>query len=124
MQFQSVNPYDGRLLNTYEGLDQQQVVEKITRTHQAFQIWKNVPYEERTMLMHGAAAELLKNKKKYAESITLEMGKVIAESLAEVEKCAKVCTYYANHAQEFLSDERLQAPHGEAYVHYNPLGTI
>ena len=124
MQFQSVNPYDGQLLNTYEGLDQHQIGEKINCTHQAFHTWKNVSYEERASLMHAAAAELSKNKKYYAESITLEMGKVIVESLAEVEKCAKVCTYYANHTRDFLKDEPLQTPQGEAYVHYNPLGTI
>jgi succinate-semialdehyde dehydrogenase / glutarate-semialdehyde dehydrogenase len=124
MQFQSINPYDGQLLNTYEGLDQHQIGEKIKCTHQAFHTWKNVSYEERASLMHAAAAELSKNKKYYAESITLEMGKVIVESLAEVEKCAKVCTYYANHARDFLKDEPLHTPHGEAYVHYNPLGTI
>lgn len=124
MQFQSVNPYDGRLLNTYEGLNQQQVKDKIILTHQAFRLWKTTSFDKRATLMHAAAAELLKNKNRYAESITLEMGKLIAESLAEVEKCAKVCTYYANHAPEFLRDEPLLTPHGNAYVHYNPLGPI
>ena len=124
MQFQSVNPYDGRLLNTFEGLNQHQLAEKISRTHLAFQRWKKIPFDERAALMHGAAEELLKNKKNYAQSITLEMGKVIAESLAEVEKCAKVCTYYADHAENFLKDEPLNTPHGEAYVHYNPLGVV
>jgi succinate-semialdehyde dehydrogenase/glutarate-semialdehyde dehydrogenase len=74
--------------------------------------------------MHAAAGELLKNKNAYAESITLEMGKTITESVAEVEKCAKVCSYYADHAREFLSDEPLDTPHGEAYIHYNPIGIV
>lgn len=124
MQFQSVNPYDGRLLNTYEGLNQKQVADKVEDTHQAFQRWKTTHLEDRATLMRAAAAELLKNKKSYARSITMEMGKLITESLGEVEKCAKVCTYYANHAQEFLKDEPLPTPHGDAYVHYNPLGVV
>ena len=124
MQFQSVNPYNGRLLNTYEGLSQKQVKEKIERTHQVFLHWKTTKFEDRATLMHAAATELLKNKKSYAESITLEMGKLIGESLGEVEKCAKVCSYYADHAKSFLKDEPLNTPHGEAYVHYNPVGVV
>ena len=74
--------------------------------------------------MHAAANELLENKKSYSESISLEMGKVITESVAEVEKCAKVCQYYADHAEEFLKDEPLNTPHGDGYIHYNPLGVV
>jgi succinate-semialdehyde dehydrogenase/glutarate-semialdehyde dehydrogenase len=124
MQFRSVNPYDGRLLNTYEGHSAQQVTEKIKNTHQAFLSWRNTSFEDRSRHMHAAANELVRNKNDYAESITLEMGKTISESIAEVEKCAKVCGYYAMHAPGFLKDDPLETPHGEAYIHYNPIGIV
>lgn len=124
MQFRSVNPYNDRILNTYEGHSTSQVKEKIKNTRQAFLSWRNTGLEERSRLMHAAAGELLKNKNAYAESITLEMGKTITESVAEVEKCSKVCDYYANHAADFLKDELLDTPSGEAYIHYNPLGVV
>jgi succinate-semialdehyde dehydrogenase/glutarate-semialdehyde dehydrogenase len=124
MQFKSVNPYDGRLLNTYEGHSAAQVSDKIKKTHEAFLAWRKTSYDERARLMQAAAGELKKNKSAYAESITLEMGKAITESMAEVEKCARVCDYYANRAADFLKDEPLDTPHGQAYIHYNPIGIV
>jgi succinate-semialdehyde dehydrogenase/glutarate-semialdehyde dehydrogenase len=124
MQFRSVHPYDGRFLGSYEGLSKEQLSDKIRQTHSAFQQWKLTRFTERAQLMHAASGELLKNKKDYAESITLEMGKVIAESVAEIEKCAKVCAYYATNAEGFLKDEPLTTPHGEAYIHHNPIGVV
>jgi len=124
MQFRSVNPYDGRLLKTFEGHDKTQINYKIQATYEAFLTWRKRPVKERSTLMYEAANELLKNKKAYGESITQEMGKVISESIAEVEKCAMVCQYYADHAEDFLNDEPLNTPHGEGYIHYNPLGVV
>ncbi len=124
MQFRSINPYDGTLLNTYEGHSKDQIKQKIQATHQAFLNWRDTRFSERAKCMHQAADELLKNKKLYSETITLEMGKTIGESTSEVEKCAKVCKYYADKAENFLQDEPLDTPNGEAYIHYNPIGTV
>jgi succinate-semialdehyde dehydrogenase/glutarate-semialdehyde dehydrogenase len=124
MQLRSINPYDGTLLNTYEVHNKKQVEQKIHATHQAYLKWRHTSFNERVKYMHGAAEELLKNKKLYSETITLEMGKTIVESVAEVEKCAKVCKYYADKAEVFLQDEPLETPHGEAYIHYNPIGAV
>jgi len=124
MQFRSVNPYDGRVIGEYEGLSKEEIAQKIKYTHQAYLHWKNTTLEKRSALMNTAASELLNNKKLYSESITLEMGKPIKESIAEIEKCAKVCTYYAEKAHEFLRDIPLATPHGNAYIHFNPLGVV
>ena len=124
MQFRSINPYSGRVLATYEGLDKEQINGRIQDTYRAFNSWKKTTFQERARLMQKAAQELLSNKKTYSESITQEMGKVISESIAEVEKCAKVCQYYSDHAEDFLKDEPLNTPHGEGYIHYNPLGVV
>lgn len=124
MQFRSVNPYDGRVLKTYQGLDQKQISQKIEEAHAAGLRWKKTGYSERAARMHAAARELLKNKEEYARTISLEMGKLISESIAEIEKCAKVCAYYADNAEKFLEDELLNTDQGHAYIHYNPLGTI
>ena len=61
---------------------------------------------------------------KYAASITLEMGKPIKESRAEVEKCAWVCEYYAENAGEFLAPESVETDAAKSFVYYEPLGTI
>ena len=124
MEFRSVNPYDGQILAVYPEISKQELNKRIERTHQTFQQWKNTPFETRTNLLLSVASELRLNKKSYAETISLEMGKRITESISEIEKCAVVCEYYAKHAPEFLNDSGLTTPHGNAYIHYNPLGVI
>ncbi len=124
MRFRSVNPYNGQLIKEYEGHSDEDVKEIIRRAGNAFNRWKEVPFEERSALMYKAASELRSSKEHYARIITLEMGKPLNESYAEIEKCAKVCDYYAEKAAVFLKDEPLDPPHGEAYVHYNPLGVV
>ena len=124
MQFRSINPYDGRIIEIFEGLSKQQLSQKIDKTYHAHLQWKETEFNERAALLNSAADELIKNKRKYSEAITLEMGKPIKESVAEIEKCAKVCQYYAEKAEEFLADSPLETPSGKAYIHFNPLGTI
>ncbi len=124
MQFRSINPYDGQVLGTYDGLSPQEVNNKIDNAFHRYLSWKNTTYKERAELMQAAADELLKNKEAYSESITMEMGKPIKESIAEIEKCATVCTYYAENAADFLQDAPLDTPHGKGFVHFNPLGVI
>ncbi|MCG8309667.1 MAG: NAD-dependent succinate-semialdehyde dehydrogenase [Cytophagales bacterium] len=124
MQFKSVCPYDGRVLEVFEGDTQEQVNLKINGAYSAFDTWRKTSFEKRAALMRLAAKALLKHKKKCSESITLEMGKPIKESMAEIEKCASVCNYYADHAAGFLDDIPLETPHGEAYIHFNPTGVV
>ncbi|MCK5704982.1 MAG: aldehyde dehydrogenase family protein, partial [Cyclobacteriaceae bacterium] len=124
MQFRSINPFDNQVLDVYEGSTTEQVNYKIEKTHQAYLQWKNTSFEERSSQMHSAAAELMKNKKLYSESITLEMGKPIKEAVAEIEKWAMVCSFYAEKAFDFLKDTPLDTPHGNGYIHYNPLGVV
>lgn len=124
MQFRSVNPYDGQVLNTFEGASQEKIDQKIAHAHQEYLQWKSSEFEQRSALMNLASAELLKNRKRYSESITLEMGKPIKEAIAEIEKCAGVCAFYAEKAVDFLGDTPLETRHGNGYIHYNPLGVI
>ncbi len=124
MRFRSINPFNGQILNTYEGHTSGQINRKIEDSRKAFLHWKQTEMNDRSVLMLAAAEELKKNKKKYSESITLEMGKPIREAIAEIEKCAKVCEYYANRAADFLKDIPLDTPHGSGYIHFNPFGVI
>ena len=124
MAIKSVNPANGELIKTYQELNPEEVNRKIIASHQAWGNWRTVSFIERTnsMLKLG---ELLKTKKEaLAKVMTLEMGKPIKESIAEVEKCATVCEYYARHSADFLKDKIVETEASKSYVTYQPLGVI
>lgn len=121
----SINPYNGELLKEYQDHTEQQVEDAIQRGQHAYLSWKKIPLAERCALMEKAGKVLRKNGDKYAKIISLEMGKVISESKAEVEKCAWVCEYYAQKSAEFLADSPIDLPDGKkAKLVYNPLGIV
>jgi succinate-semialdehyde dehydrogenase/glutarate-semialdehyde dehydrogenase len=96
----------------------------LTESGEAFEKWKRTGIEYRGSLMEKAAALLRSNINEYAGSITLEMGKPLKESRAEVDKCALVCEYYAKNAKRFLSPEPAETDADISYVTFEPLGTI
>ncbi|MBT2162946.1 NAD-dependent succinate-semialdehyde dehydrogenase [Zobellia barbeyronii] len=121
---ESVNPYDGEKLFQFKELNNSELEEKIKASHECFLDWKKTSYEERSKLMFKAAEELRNNKRKYAEIITKEMGKPISQSIAEVEKCAWACEYYAENSENQLQDEIIETDAETSYVKYQPLGVI
>lgn len=121
----SINPYTGELLAEFHPLSEKEIEEKLSAATLAFSIWKETGFIKRAELMNNAARVLKDKREKYGKIISLEMGKVLTESLAEVDKCALVCKYYAENAAEFLKAEAIDLPEGKkAKVIHQPLGTI
>lgn len=121
----SINPYNNEVLKEFDPHTKEQVQEGIEKAHQAFLKWRETGFEERSKLMRKAAELLKEREEKYAKIISLEMGKVLKEAKAEVNKCAWVCEYYADKAEGFLADEELEMPEDKkAKLVYNPLGVI
>src|SRR5690625_6401104 len=56
--------------------------------------------------------------------MTIEMGKPVKDGIAEIEKCALVCDYYAENAAEVLSEQQMESDASESFITYNPLGVI
>jgi succinate-semialdehyde dehydrogenase/glutarate-semialdehyde dehydrogenase len=124
MEIKSINPYNGKVLNTYTELSDKQLVQKLEKSSKAFEKWRKVPLKERASLMKNAGQVLRENVEEYAKMITLEMGKPIKESRAEVNKCAWVCDYYAENAEAFLADEMIKTDAQKSFVHKEPIGTV
>lgn len=124
MAIQTVNPATGKVVKTFEEFSLEQVSQIIDDVHHSFLKWKNTSFEERSVLMFNAAALLRKKKNEYAEILTLEMGKPITQAIAEVEKCALVCEYYAGNARKILSAEIIETDATESYVRFDPIGII
>ncbi len=122
---ESLNPATGEVVETFEGDDAEAVDEKLQQASETYEEWHERPIEERQQLLSNAAEVLRDNKRKYAELMTEEMGKPIDSAVAEAEKCAWACDYYAEHAGEFLQDERIGTePDVESYVSYESLGAV
>lgn len=122
--FQSVNPVSNDRIKEYPLDTWDVVLEKMEKSKDIFKKWKNFSYKERAACFFRAAEVLKTNVDTYAACITAEMGKPIVQAVAEVNKCALVCEYYASHAEAFLKDEIIETEFKKSYVHYQPLGTI
>jgi succinate-semialdehyde dehydrogenase/glutarate-semialdehyde dehydrogenase len=124
MILKSINPFDRKLLAEFEEHTSDEVCELMKQTAESFESWKSTDFKIRASLMKNAAGILRKNREVYARTITQEMGKLLRESLAEVEKCAWVCEYFAENAEKQLKDEVIRTDASKSYVKYEPLGTI
>jgi succinate-semialdehyde dehydrogenase/glutarate-semialdehyde dehydrogenase len=122
---ESTNPATEETVATYDPLSQAEIKETITAASSAFEQWRDVGIEERKRLLTDAAQVLRDDKRQYAETITEEMGKPISGAIAEVEKCAWGCEFYAERADEFLQPEAIGSdPAAKTYVRYDPLGPV
>ena len=124
MALQSINPATGKLIATFEEPSLAEIRDLIRKTGEAYLQWEETIFAERSHLMKRAAQHLRANGEHYGRIMTEEMGKPIAQSIAEVEKCAWVCDYYAEQAEGFLRDELIETEAGKSYVRFDPLGII
>ena len=121
----SINPFTNETLAEFPHLSAEEIEQKLASAALAFSLWGKTGFAERSNLMAKAAQVLREHKQKYATVISQEMGKVIRESLAEIEKCAWVCDYYAENAEGFLAPEPIKLPDGKkAKILHQPLGAV
>ena len=120
----AINPATNELIKEYQDHSNEQAGQIIDACHREFLTWRKTSFTDRGKLMHEAANILRRDKEKYARIITLEMGKIIAESRAEVEKCAWVCEYYAENAEIFLRDEIIKTDDSRSFAAFEPLGIV
>ncbi|PIF05973.1 MAG: succinate-semialdehyde dehydrogenase [Draconibacterium sp.] len=120
----SINPVTGKIFNTYKPYSESGTAKIISSVDKRFHTWRESEFSYRSRLML-ALADLLKSKKEeLAFLMAHEMGKVKNEGIAEIEKCAWVCDYYAQNAESFLQNETIETSFSKSFVTYQPLGTI
>jgi len=124
MKAYTINPATEEKINGYDLFSKQQLDSTIKNSKIAQEKWKNHPVSYRTYLMKSIAKGLIKNKKEFSQLITEEMGKPITESIAEIEKCAWLCDYFADNAEKFLQEEKIKTEHKYSYIRFEPLGKI
>lgn len=126
MAYASINPYNGEVLKTFPVASDTEVEQILTNAHQAFLAWKDRSVSERCVILQRAADLLLADANRYAGLLTLEMGKITSEALAEVEISARIFEYYVQNAESLLADEQLpfDPNEGQATLVHEPLGII
>ncbi len=124
MSIETINPATGEQIKVYQEISDEELMHKIVEADNAFKVWSKLSFEDRKIPMLKVAELLRENKQQYATLITNEMGKPITQSIAEIEKCAWVCEYYANEARNYLQTKIIKTEMRESSVHYLPLGVI
>jgi succinate-semialdehyde dehydrogenase / glutarate-semialdehyde dehydrogenase len=124
MSIESINPASGEVLSRYEEMSPQSIAETIDQAHRAFLEWRRVPIGERTRLLRSAAEILRTRSAEYGRLMALEMGKPLRDGIAEAQKCALACDYYAEHGERLLSSEAVKTEAHKSFVTFNPLGVV
>jgi succinate-semialdehyde dehydrogenase/glutarate-semialdehyde dehydrogenase len=124
MSLQSINPATGDVLETFEPTSSAEAARIAATAHDAFLAWRHVPFPTRSRSMRKAAEILRARRAEYARTMALEMGKPVAQGEAEVDKCAWVCDFYAEHAEAMLAEQPRATDAARSYVRFEPLGPV
>jgi succinate-semialdehyde dehydrogenase / glutarate-semialdehyde dehydrogenase len=124
MSLQAVNPATGAMLATYEEMTPDQVRGIINKAHEAYLDWRRTSFRARAALNRQAAQVLRSNAAEYARLMAEEMGKPVRDGVAEVQKCAVGCDYYAENAERFLAPEITKTEARKSFVVFRPLGVV
>ena len=119
----TINPATAEPISTYDSITKEQVQNRVAKAKATFDSWKN-NLEKRKSCLYNLTDYLRKNKIRLAEAATKEMGKVIKESISEVEKCAWALEFYADNGANFLSDEVLNTDARKSFITFEPLGVV
>ncbi|WP_299148904.1 NAD-dependent succinate-semialdehyde dehydrogenase [uncultured Dokdonia sp.] len=124
MNITSTNPYNNEEVATIKAFNLNEIEDTLSLAQETFLQWRTTSFTERAEHLHNVALELEKNKDEYAKTMTLEMGKPISQAIAEVEKCAWVCRYYADNAPDHLAPKTIETDATKSYVRYEPIGVV
>ena len=124
MKLISVNPATEKINQQIDCWTAEQCLQVVNQVTAAARHWRSTALTERVSSIESIGNCLREQRDELARLITSEMGKVISESYAEIDKCIFTCKYYAENAAEFLKDEQIKSDATLSYVTYQPLGTI
>lgn len=124
MSYQTVNPYNGKLLKKFKELTDTQLERALKTAATCFEAWRQTTFAERAAVAKKAAAIMRERVDEFARPVTLEMGKLIEQARGEVALSADIIDYYAKNAERFLAPQKLNPSSGEAQVESSPFGVL
>ncbi len=124
MTVEITNPWTGQVDYRYDYQDAATVEATLARSAAAFGSWSALSLAQRAAYLERCAAVLRERREGIAGIMSAEMGKLHREALAEIEKCAGACEYYARHAADYLRDQSIATEAVRSYVSYEPIGCV
>ncbi|MBI5472191.1 MAG: NAD-dependent succinate-semialdehyde dehydrogenase [Ignavibacteriae bacterium] len=124
MPIESINPTTNEIIQTYQEHSEAEIELRVKDANDQFNRWRRVSFAERAKPLRAAAAILRERKDEYGKLMALEMGKPLKQGIAEAEKCAWVCEYYAENAEKFLLREIVQTDASKSFITFQPLGIL
>ncbi|MEM9217146.1 MAG: NAD-dependent succinate-semialdehyde dehydrogenase [Cyanobacteria bacterium P01_F01_bin.150] len=124
MGIATVNPATGETIKIFESLSQEAIAQKLAIADETFKAYRTTSFKQRAAWLHHAADILDARADEFGRLISLEMGKLLTMGVGEVNKCAMVCRYYADHGADFLRDRPVKTHASQSFVAYQPLGII
>jgi succinate-semialdehyde dehydrogenase / glutarate-semialdehyde dehydrogenase len=124
MSIQTVNPFTNKIEKSFDEMTEKELETSVAKSQVAFTDWKVTSYKQRADLLHKVASLMRARKKSLAKTITLEMGKLIAQSEGEIDLSADIFDYYAENGEKFLADKILNPELGEALIRNSPVGIL
>ncbi|HUD83822.1 MAG TPA: aldehyde dehydrogenase family protein, partial [Candidatus Saccharimonadales bacterium] len=120
----TINPATGETLREFQALSAAAIEEKLNLAWTTFHSYRQTPFAERASRLQRAAEILETEKREYGALMTTEMGKTLPSAIAEAEKCAWACRYYAENGERLLADEPVPTNASRSFVRYQPLGPV
>jgi len=124
MNLISTNPANNKQLKSHKEISVDSINRIINSSYNTYLQWKNKSFSYRSKKMKALAELLNLKKEKLGLLMTQEMGKPIKQSIAEAEKCAWVCEYYANNAEQFLSKRNISTKSTKSFISFQPIGIV
>ena len=124
MAYQSINPFTNQKLKDYPPHTDEHIQNALDQAEQILKSDWPQQIDQRIKVLRNVAQKLREQKTELAKLMTLDMGKLIKQSEGEIESCAKIAEYFADHAKEFLAPVSYETELGEAWVEHHPLGIV
>ena len=124
MAIASINPASGETLKVFDPLTAAELAQKIELAWEAFRSYRRTSFAQRAVWLANAARILEYGKQEFGRIMTAEMGKTLKSAVAEAEKCAWACRYYAENGERQLAEETIATNASRSFVRYQPLGPV
>src|SRR5581483_2472401 len=120
----TVDPSTGKTLERFAYLTEGEVDDRLDAAVAAFSNWRRNARDNHAAFLQSVSAQLRSDRQTLAETAVREMGKPIGQTLAEVDKCAWCCDYFAEHAATLLAERPVESNAARSAIAFRPLGVL